>query len=168
MLSYTFSHNCTRDIRWSYWSAFLRRLTDEQQNRQMTIQIAEEGQEDTEMLNIETLGQTLLRSIAYESLMEGDYVTITIAEKWGKLSTIYDYVVENPKRIEAFYEQNNQIFAIAIIDAANVRTTIQFEDDAAMIYRKPQTLLSPLMGTAPFPEGVPLSQHSVLCSGMVW
>lgn len=81
MLSYTFSHNCTRDIRWSYWSAFLRRLTDEQQNRQMTIQIAEEGQEDTEMLNIETLGQTLLRSIAYESLMEGDYVTITIAEK---------------------------------------------------------------------------------------
>lgn len=166
MLSYTLSHNCTRDICWPYWSAFLRRLTDEQQNRQMTIQIAEEGQEDPEILGIETLGQTLLRSIVYESLIEGDYITITVAEKRGMLSTVYDYVVENPKRIEAFYEQNNQIFAIAIIDAANVRTKIQFEDDAAMIYRKPQMLLSPLTASATFSEDISFSQYRMVCGGV--
>lgn len=160
MLSYTISRNCKRDIPRSHWSAFLERLTDEQQNRQITLQISEEGQEDTEILSLETLRQTLFRSIVYESLAEGDYVTITVAEKQGRFSTSYDYVVEKPKRIEVLYEQGDQIFAVAIIDEANIRTAIHFEDDAVMLYRKPQILLSPLLETAMSSDRMLRSQRS--------
>lgn len=167
MLSYTTSRNCKRDIRRSHWFAFLERLTNEQQNRQMTLQISEEGQEGTEIFSIETLRQTLFRSIVYEPLMECDYVTITVAKKRGRLSNFYDYVVENPKRIEVLSEQSSQIFAVASIDELNVRTEICFEDDAVMLYRKPQVLLLPLMEAAKPLECMSFFQHRMIGSEII-
>ena len=143
MLSYNVPHNCKRDIPRPHWSAFLERLTEEQQNRQVTVQISEAGQG-----SVEESGQTLFRLIDYESLTDADYLTIVVIKERGRLSATYEHVVENPRKIEVFYEQDNCIFAVAVIDESGGRTTVYLEDDAAMVYRRPQTLRPPLLETA--------------------
>lgn len=120
-----------------YWPAFLDVLSDDNQNRLVSIHVLDENADDFQVLK-----QTTLRSVNYARTPVGTQVKITI----GSSSTAYSHIVSHPRRIEVFYEQGEQIFAVAIIDDDKKQTVIYFENDALVVYGQPEPLLSILSG----------------------
>ena len=128
MLVKTISQQCRRTVAQPYWSDFLDIFNDDYQRRSVTLHIIDEHEDDFQILR-----QTTLHSVNCESTPSGAQVSVTVS----KDNEIYCYVVNQPRRIEVFYEQGNQIFAVAIVKDDKTRIVIYLEEEEVPVLSAP-------------------------------